>query len=265
MTRLYSYILLFCLVYSVAKAQDTIVFDNEEITEQYIEDAEITKKTQAPPPPATVKYVNRKFQPDFKEDYTGSDFNYEPKKHSEKNWFERALEWLANAWRSFWEMLTPSKTKTTTTLNNLLFKIACVLILLTTVYFIARTMMKSSGIWIFGKGNRQLGTNINEIENIHETDFSSLITKTTEEHNYRLAIRFYYLWLLKKLSARGTIHWNQDKTNNDYFYEIKDIQLRDDFKYLSYVYDYIWYGEFEVDNEAYLKAEKAFRKTLNNL
>lgn len=265
MIRLYSCIILLFLVFSVAAAQDTIVHDDHEIIEQFEEDSEIAPKAEAPAPSAAQKYVNRKFEPDFKKKYSGSDFNYEPKTDRDKNWFDRLTEWLSNAWNAFWDMFTPSKTKTTTTLNNLLFKVICITILLTTIFFIVRTMMKSQGVWIFGKGNRQLNSNVNEIENIHETDFASLITKTTEEHNYRLAIRFYYLWVLKKLSAHGTIHWNQDKTNNDYFYEIKDAQLRDDFKYLSYVYDYIWYGEFEVDNEAYLKAEKAFRKTLNNL
>ena len=80
-----------------------------------------------------------------------------------------------------------------------------------------------------------------------------------------MAIRYYYLWTLKKLSERNIIEWHVDKTNTDYLYEIQSKELKDNFQYLSYLYNYIWYGEFEMNDITFNQAQKAFEKTLQSL
>ena len=47
--------------------------------------------------------------------------------------------------------------------------------------------------------------------------------------------------------------------------EIPSSNLKKEFDYLSYVYDYSWYGEFTIDKVAFEKAEMRFNKTLNTL
>ena len=68
----------------------------------------------------------------------------------------------------------------------------------------------------------------------------------------------YYLWLLKDLKESELIVWLPEKTNADYLSELKQEALRKQFSYLSYLYNYIWYGEFSITDEDYLSAKKAF-------
>jgi hypothetical protein len=64
------------------------------------------------------------------------------------------------------------------------------------------------------------------------------------------------------MSHKNIIELHKDKTNSDYQYEIKNAPLRQSFGYLSYIYDYAWYGEFEVSRSDYEHAAKAFDETL---
>lgn len=98
---------------------------------------------------------------------------------------------------------------------------------------------------------------------IKDKDLPKLIQKAISEGNYQLAVRYYYLLLLKKLSDKELISWQQEKTNEDYIKELSSKkQLYTDFKELTYLYDYVWYGEFFIDKEKFLQAENNFKNTL---
>ena len=91
--------------------------------------------------------------------------------------------------------------------------------------------------------------------------FHSLV----KENNYRLAIRYYYLWLLKTLSQEDLIAYDVEKTNSDYYREIKNKHTKKEFSYASYLYNHIWYGEFDIDETQFEKAKKAFTQLLRTL
>ena len=86
-----------------------------------------------------------------------------------------------------------------------------------------------------------------------------MIQAALNEQNYRLAVRFYYLLVLQKLAQKDLIDWQVQKTNADYVYEIKDNTLRGNFSRLTRIYDFIWYGNFEVNANDFAKAEKEFK------
>ncbi|WP_116787571.1 DUF4129 domain-containing protein [Flavobacterium psychrotrophum] len=243
-----------------------IVTDSIQYSEQtdysYTDDTVYQKQTVAPPLPAT--YTNRKFSPGFKKKYTGNDFDYEQKPETE-NWATRFFAWIRKILKMLFGPGNTQHAGKSSAIADWLIKSLWILVILVVVYFIARAVLQKNGLWIFGRADKKITVTDVEAGNIHEMDFASLIEKTKKEDNYRLALRYYYLWLLKKLSAREIITWNWDKTNTDYYYEIKNNGLRDDFRYLSYVYDHSWYGDFDIDEKAFAKAEKAFKKTLNTL
>jgi len=126
--------------------------------------------------------------------------------------------------------------------------------------------MNGEGSWVFGKSSDKKVINYEEIEkNIHLVDFEKLIKETLKNGENRLAIRYYYLWLLKIMSAKQLIEWDVEKTNSDYLYEIKNTSIKSQFEYVSYLYNYIWYGEFELDEVTFVKAKKAFDNLINSL
>ncbi|MDO6812558.1 DUF4129 domain-containing protein [Tenacibaculum soleae] len=98
---------------------------------------------------------------------------------------------------------------------------------------------------------------------IKEKDLPALIKIAITDGNFKLATRYYYLLLLKKLSEKELIFWQQEKTNEDYIKELaSNKNLYKEFETLTHLYDYVWYGEFLIDKEKFLKAEINFKKMI---
>ncbi len=102
-----------------------------------------------------------------------------------------------------------------------------------------------------------------EEEIIKSKNIPELIEKAILEKDFRLAVRYYYLLLLKKLSESEVIAYEFDKTNSDYIKEITQETICVHFIKATTVYDYIWYGNFEVSETDFKKAQNIFN-TLEN-
>ena len=146
---------------------------------------------------------------------------------------------------------------------EIIVKILAVGVVLFVIYLIVKAIMNDEGQWIFGRSSDKKVIHYDEIEkNLQLVDFEKLIKEALKSGENRLAIRYHYLWLLKKLAEKGTIDWDVEKTNSDYLYEIKSEKLKTEFAYLSYLYNYIWYGEFEIDEITFRNAENRFKNAL---
>ncbi len=113
------------------------------------------------------------------------------------------------------------------------------------VLIILKTFLGSeTNFWNFKKDTEKL---ISEEEDIDEMDIDKLLANAIKNKAYRLATRYYYLSLLKSLTHQKHIAYHKDKTNSEYVFEIENKEIRKQFSYLSYIYSYVWYGEFSVD------------------
>jgi hypothetical protein len=106
---------------------------------------------------------------------------------------------------------------------------------------------------------------IYEDEDIHEVDLESLLKQAIDNQNFRLAIRYYYLTSLKGLSTKKVIDYHKDKTNSEYLFEIENTEIRSHFSYLSYVYTYVWYGEFPLDQQSFETAQNKYQSFIKNI
>lgn len=202
------------------------------------------------------------FAKNFKKNYTDKEFIYEFKT-PEKNAWDRFKEWLANFFKNIFSF---TDSKSAVNFVNILLRTIAIGIVIFVIYLIAKAIMNKEGQWIFGKNSDRKIINYDEIEkNLHLVDFEKLIQKSVESDEKRLTIRYYYLWLLKKMSEKQLIEWDVEKTNSDYLYEIKDEAQKEDFAYLSYLYNNIWYGEFELDDETFAKARNSFEKSIQKI
>jgi len=104
-----------------------------------------------------------------------------------------------------------------------------------------------------------------EEEIIKTKDIKKLIKKALNNQDYRLAVRYYYLLILKKLREAELINYEFDKTNTDYFSEISSEAMRLQFKKATILYDYIWYGSFAVTETDFQKAERTFTSLENQI
>ena len=117
---------------------------------------------------------------------------------------------------------------------------------------------------ISGKTNKSTVQLTEDEELIKNQDLSELIQQAVEQKNYRLAVRYYYLFALQKLSNHHIIDWQQQKTNEDYIKEIESHIIKQKFSSSTYLYDFVWYGNFEINELEFAKAETQFNE-LNKL
>lgn len=210
----------------------------------------------------SAKVEKRSFSPDLKQKYDDNEFIYE-QKLKEKSAWTRFVEWL-----SYWigQIFNIGSEGTSKSVLEITVKIIAFAIIIFVIYLIVKAIMNDEGKWIFGKSSDKRIINYDEIErNLQAVDFEKLIKEALKSGESRLAIRYHYLWLLKKLAAKEIIEWDVEKTNSDYIYEIKSPKLKEEFTYLSYLYNYIWYGEFELEENTLEKAIKAFQKTIQTI
>ncbi|MXV17556.1 DUF4129 domain-containing protein [Hufsiella ginkgonis] len=97
------------------------------------------------------------------------------------------------------------------------------------------------------------------LENIHEISFDDEIERAAGVQNYRLAVRLLYLSSLKYLSDSGMIHWQNDKTNGAYLQELANTDKKEQFSVLTRQFEYIWYGNFPVQPDAFQEIRGAFK------
>ncbi|MBK8474264.1 MAG: DUF4129 domain-containing protein [Sphingobacteriales bacterium] len=72
-------------------------------------------------------------------------------------------------------------------------------------------------------------------------------------------MRLYYLQTLKVLADRQHINWQRYKTNRHYWHELRNTNLQQPFNQLTRLFDYIWYGEFQIDDQHFRQAQQAFK------
>lgn len=245
-------ILYFLFSVAIANAQDTLV-------------------TQDPPAISSVKYTEKDirvdsetveakhFEKNFRKKYKGKEFVYEFKE-PEKSWWDNFKEWLA---RKLFNLFNFSSVNNSLNFLGILFRILAVLVVVIIIYFIVRALTKQEGRWIFGKNAHKKTLFYSDDEkNIHLLNFEKLIKESIEAGEKRIAVRYYYLWLLKTMAQHNYINWDIEKTNSDYVYELQQQTHKEEFMYLSYLYNYIWYGEFEIDDTTFSKTENRFKKAL---
>ena len=88
--------------------------------------------------------------------------------------------------------------------------------------------------------------------------YDQYINEAEQMANYNQAIRYWYLKSLKNLKDKALIHYTPEKTNQEYISELKDSIYLDQFRNLTRNYEYVWYGEFLLQKELYLKIKDSF-------
>lgn len=95
-----------------------------------------------------------------------------------------------------------------------------------------------------------------EDDTIHGWDFDQLIAGALRDCEYNHAIRWKYLQVLKTLEDKEQIKWNPNKTVIEYSYELKNKEIKEAFKELSWIFLYFRYGNFEASEQHYNEADR---------
>lgn len=202
----------------------------------------------------TVKQFNKAAINDYKK---YKDFKYREDESPQQNGIWGLIVYY---FFRFLSKIFSTRVGHTNTYNILLY---CLMIF--GVIMLIFQFLKISPQGLLSRSSPVIAVNTADGENIHEINFDKLISQSTAQHDYRLAVRFWYLKMLKVLSDAQFINWQISKTNYDYYYELKQQALRDEFLKLTTIFENSWYGNHNLNDEGYKDATKAFDNFFTNL
>ncbi|SKB81787.1 protein of unknown function [Salegentibacter holothuriorum] len=228
--------------------QEQIIADSIEIVQQSAE--------------ANLKKAD--FNPDEIENYKAEKaFDYLDR-IEEDSWWTRLKRWVNLKWNAFLQWLFgdyQTNAFWSVILQALPYILLVLVIGVITWLFIrlnpANAMMAEP---VTGKVNLQ-----KEEELVRKADISSLINQAISEENYRLAVRYLYLKSLRLLDQKEYISYKFQKTNEDYINEITKPEIKEQFTKITRLYDFIWYGDFQLSKERFEKVDREFTEMENSL
>lgn len=102
-------------------------------------------------------------------------------------------------------------------------------------------------------------------ENIHETDLDRFIREAKAKGDFALAMRLYYLSVIKEMSLKKLIKWKRDKTNGEYLRELRSSPFFGDFNEVTNIFERIWYGDGKIDADSFGRVEGKFSSLAENI
>jgi hypothetical protein len=133
----------------------------------------------------------------------------------------------------------------------------------TLVLFIIYKLFLSEGV--FGRRSVKAGIQIADEDDTRLfNDYEVLLRKAYGEGNWRFSMRFLFLKTLQKLNKNEMINYAADKTNSAYVKELPAAK-REDFASLALYYEYIWYGNVEIEKMVFDSIENKFNNFLNKI
>ncbi len=202
-----------------------------------------------------IKEFNKDKLEEFK---TDDDFNYTIVKQ-EVGFFGMIWSWIKRIFKKIltWFFGVDSASGILLTLLKVVPYIVLIIVLILTIKYFLKV---NTNTIISGKTEKAKVVITEDEEIISNKNINELISKAVSQENYRLAVRYYYLLVLQKLNERELIVWEQQKTNEDYIKEIKEQTISLKFKDLTRLYDFVWYGNFEINQIEFAKVESNFNK-----
>lgn len=233
--------LLFCFIL-MANAQESNTNEEGVIS---LDSISLNKSTEIS--------QERTFTTDIKEKYSGKDFEYKEDLSKKEVETEKDEPKSSSALLSFFIFFMTS--------------IFPFLLGGFVIFVIVKALLGSDiRFWKSNAKTEKLSEKlVYEDKDIHEINLDALLQQAISNKDFRLAIRYYYLSALKSLSKKELIDYHKDKTNSEYLFEIENNTMRTQFSYLSYVYSYVWYGEFPVDETNFKVAENKYQSFLKSL
>lgn len=213
----------------------------------------------------STEIKQKKFDTKSLEDYKSSnDFNYNVVE-KEQNFLQKIWSWLGRMVKKLLSWIFDDIDPAVGLIKDFLSILPYILLAIL-LYFIIKFFLKvNTKSLMTGNTKTPSITLTEEEELIKNTDLQTLINKAITNKNYRLAVRYYYLFILQKLSEKELINWQQEKTNEDYISELQQTKVYEQFAESTRLYDFVWYGNFDINEVEFTKAESLFTNLKNKI
>lgn len=134
--------------------------------------------------------------------------------------------------------------------------------------FVVFKLVAGDAILVNKEVGRKRPISLEEIEtNLEEADVEGFLKKALADQDYKLAVRLYYLAIIKQLSLAGSIAWKKDKTNGHYMNEMRrgNHPKLQEFRNVTRVFEYVWYSDAQFDGGKFEEVRTDFKSLLTAL
>lgn len=172
-----------------------------------------------------------------------SDFNYDIHHAGGTSLLSRIWTWIKGLLTQlfYWRGTNPAG------------KIITYVLIIGAIVYTILKMVRASPAQLLKKSESKIRYQVQE-EDIHTIPFEEQVQIALENKNYKLAVRLNYLNALKHLSDANLITWIPGKSNHDYTYELSGKKVVENFIGLSRLFEYCWYGGFDVNKPLFEKS-----------
>lgn len=164
-------------------------------------------------------------------------------------------------WRFLIELLTKIKG-----LFNLIPFILVIFLTGAVILFLLMLITKTKIYRIFY--NRKALEQIPYFEEVSESagiDIDLQIETEVQNRSYRKAIRLMFIKLLHLLDTKQYIVLSKGKTNTDFESELKGTALADGFRQSAIAFEYVWYGNINLDSILFTRITDSFKSLFTQL
>lgn len=178
----------------------------------------------------------------FKEKYNTKEFDYiveKPKKEVEP----QNLDWLD----SFFKFL-----------QNIEWTYVLYTFLGLSLLLVLYKLYRNGMIFQFKTENKtgEYDEHFDYIENnLLTINLVDLINKAKNDKDYRLAIRYYHYQNAQNLAQKEYFVWDPKKTNQQLINQIKKEDIRNLFENNTQIFNQVWFGNFELNEENFTTFE----------
>ena len=102
-------------------------------------------------------------------------------------------------------------------------------------------------------------------ERLMETELERFLRKAIEANDFRLAIRVYFLMMLQRLTELNWINYKKEKTNFSYLLEMRSRSKYEDFRNLTFAFEYAWYGGIKPDEAMFSQLRGRYESFLKSV
>ncbi|QQT63847.1 DUF4129 domain-containing protein [Sphingobacterium multivorum] len=96
--------------------------------------------------------------------------------------------------------------------------------------------------------------------NLMNSNLEPYIQEAIAQRNYALGIRYLQLLNIQKLAQSDHIKWKLSKTNAEFTQEIQNEELRRGFAECTRIFDYVWFGQFELTEDNFNQYQQLFHQ-----
>ncbi|MBS1597954.1 MAG: DUF4129 domain-containing protein [Bacteroidetes bacterium] len=142
-------------------------------------------------------------------------------------------------------------------------RIFFLIVLIGLILYALFRIIADNKLYMFYSAPKKISQERIEDTDISYDDIEEKIRQAISTGDNKSTLRYMYLKALKKAGDKQLIHFHANGTNQDYINQMGNHPAAKDFRFLTNVYEYVWYGGFEPTQQQFLSLQTEFAKLYN--